>query len=205
MAIQHKDIPDANLHEVKGAASASIGQILTATGAGTATFQTSAFTTTSQGFWDYNDTGTASAPIALSLAGVDYQLTNNGLGANTLKTYKLGSITDIYNVSTNYFDFSPLKLGDTVDIRVDVEVTTASANNVVDIGIEMSVGATPYKLYTTSRYLKTAGTYKIVCVIPVYIGNTNAKNYPARIIAKCDSTGAVLKVNGWYTRVITNG
>ena len=38
MTIQHKSIPDADLHEVKGAAGALIGKIPIATGAGTAPF-----------------------------------------------------------------------------------------------------------------------------------------------------------------------
>lgn len=41
--MQHKDIPDANLHETKGAASATLGQFLVAQGDGTAEFQTKLF------------------------------------------------------------------------------------------------------------------------------------------------------------------
>lgn len=37
--IQHANISDDQLHECKGAATATLGQVLTATGAGTATFQ----------------------------------------------------------------------------------------------------------------------------------------------------------------------
>ena len=36
--MEHKDIPDAQLHQIKGAASASSGQVPIATGAGTAVF-----------------------------------------------------------------------------------------------------------------------------------------------------------------------
>lgn len=36
--MEHKDIPDAQLHEIKGAASASAGQVPIATGSGSATF-----------------------------------------------------------------------------------------------------------------------------------------------------------------------
>lgn len=36
--MEHKDIPDAQLHQIKGAASASSGQVPIATGSGTATF-----------------------------------------------------------------------------------------------------------------------------------------------------------------------
>lgn len=39
--LSHKDIPDALLHEVKGASTAAAGTVLTATGTGSTTFQSS--------------------------------------------------------------------------------------------------------------------------------------------------------------------
>ena len=36
--MEHKDIPDAQLHQIKGAVSASSGQVPIATGSGTAVF-----------------------------------------------------------------------------------------------------------------------------------------------------------------------
>lgn len=205
MTVQHRDIPDAQLHQVKGAASASSGQILVATGTGTATFQDPAFTTAAMGFWDYNDTATASTPIAITLANTEYQLTNNGLGANTLKTYKLPSISEIFNTSTGYFQFTGLQLGDTVDIRADIEITTASANNVVEVLMEYGVGSTPYKITYAQRYFKSAGVQKLTIPINFYMGNTLTLSNPARILLKNDTVGSTVKVNGWYARVITNG
>ena len=90
--IQHRDIPEAQLHEVKGASTSTVGQVLTSTG-GAATFQTPstapAAGTVSQGVYDYNDLATTSTPIPLTLAGTWYDLTNDGAGAFTNKTYAL--------------------------------------------------------------------------------------------------------------------
>jgi hypothetical protein len=205
MTVQHRDIPDAQLHQVKGAAAASAGQILVATGTGSATFQNPSFTSAAVGFWDYNDTATVSTPILLTLANTEYQLTNNGLGANTLKTYRLPSITEIFNTSTNYFQFTGLQLGDVVDIRADIEIVTTSANNVVDMLVEFGIGSSPYKITFDQRYFKTAGTHKVTVPISFYLGNSLTLNNPARILVKNDSTGASVRVNGWYARVITNG
>ena len=146
LAIQHKNIPDSGLHETKGAATASVGQILTATGSGTATFQTPTFTRGRYGFVDYSDTATATTPIPLTTINTSYQLTNNGLGAQTLTTYVIPGTGTWWNTSTNYFDFSSLSLGDTVQIRADVEITTTSANSVVTLDLELGIGGTPYKL-----------------------------------------------------------
>lgn len=205
MTIQHKDIPESGLHETKGASTASVGQILTATGSGTATFQTPPFTQTSYGFVDYSDTATATTPIALTTVNTSYQLTNNGLGAQTLTTYVVPGTGTWWNTSTNYFDFSGLSLGDVVDIRADVEVVTGSANTMITMEMELGVGGTPYKLTLTDVLFKTAGTYKITRSIPFYLGNTNTKDNPARLLMKSDTTGSTVKVLGWYIRVITNG
>lgn len=205
MTVQHRDIPDAQLHEVKGAASASLGQLLVATGTGAAVFQDPTFTSAAMGFWDYNDTATTGTPIALTLAGTEYQLTNNGLGANTLKVYRLPTVTDIFNTSTNYFQFIGLQLGDVVDMRVDIEITTASANNVVEVLMEFGIGATPYKLSFEQKYFKSAGTHKLTIPISFYMGNSITLANPARLLAKNDTVGSTVKVNGWYVRAITNG
>ena len=205
MSIEHKDIPDAQLHKIKGAATATVGQIPIANGSGDAPFATPPFTKARVGFWDYNDTATTTTPISLVTAGTEYTLTNNGAGVNTLKTYGLPGITDIFNTATNYFDFSGLKLGDTIDIRVDLDITTASANNIVDLIIEAGIGVAPYKLTYDTKYFKTASTHKIVARCSIYVGNDLTKNNPARLLIKNDTAGSTVKVNGWYTRVLTNG
>ncbi len=205
MPVQHRDIPDSELHQVKGAAGASAGQLLTATGSGTATFQTPSFTQTLQGFWDYNDTATTSSPIALTVVGTEYQLTNNGLGANTLTTYRLPALTDIFNTSTNYFQFVGLEVGDTIDIRADIEIVTTNANTVIDTVMELGIGGTAYKLTVDRQYFKSTGTHKVVFSFPFYLGNTNTRDNPARLLMTSDTLGASVKINGWFVRAITNG
>lgn len=204
MPIQHSVIPDAQLHETKGAAAASNGQILTANGDGTATFQTPTFTKAKVGWWDYNDTATTSTPIPITLAATEYQLTNNGLGANTNTSYGLASITDIWDTTSNIFDFIGLSVGDTVDLRIDIEVTTASTNNVITMSLELGVGGTPYKLPITEQYFKSTGVHKVVVAVPFYIGSLNVLNFPARLLISNDTVGSTVKVNGWFVRAITN-
>lgn len=202
---QHKSLPDAQLHEAKGAASASAGQILTATGSGTATFQTPTFTSTLMGWWDYNDTATTTTPIALTVAGTEYQLTNNGAGTNTNTAYRLPSVTHIWNTATNYFQFTGLQLGDVLDFRIDIEITTASTNNNVELLLELGVGAAPYKITLDRRLLKNSGANAFTVNAHIYMGNTLTLNNPARLLIKNDSVGSTCKVNGWFVKAITNG
>jgi hypothetical protein len=203
--VQHKNIPDNQLHEIKGAATASLGQIPVATGLGTAIFATPPYTSFKMGFWDYADTATSSTPLALSVANTYYQLTNNGLGVDTNTTYALPGIPNIFNTATNYFNFASLKLGDTVDIRIELEIVTTAANNVLSLEMELGVGSAPYRVPVRQYYIKAAGTYKLVGVLPLYMGNTLTRNNPARLMIVNDTTGSTIKVVGWYTRVLTNG
>ena len=205
--IQHKDIPEAQLHEVKGASTSTVGQVLTSTG-GAATFQTPstapAAGTVSQGVYDYNDLATTSTPIPLTVAGTWYDLTNDGAGAFTNKTYALAGLTDIWNVSTNQFEWNNgtlLSLGDTVDIRVDIDIITTGSNKAVEVAIELGIGGAPYKLPVIPlENFKTAGTYHDVRIMSIYLGDTNTLNFPAKLEAKADGTGVSIVVNGWYIR-----
>lgn len=204
MPIQHKSIPEDQLHETKGASTASTNQLHRAKGDGTTDFWTPDFTKGKQGIWDYEDTVTSTTPIALATADTGYQLTNDGLGTNTLTTYGLPGVS-IYDTATNYFNFSDLKLGDTVDIRTDCEITTTSTNNILTLRAELGIGISPYEVPFDTVYFKSAGTFRVVAFHSIYIGNNATKNGLARFLAFNDSTGATVKVNGWYIRVITNG
>lgn len=154
------------------------------------------------GFWDYNDLATTTTPISVS-ADTDTVLTNDGLGSFTNKTYKLSGIDDIFNTSTDSFDWSGLKLGDTVDIRIDIDVTTTSNNQDVSISINLGSGGDAYQIpFISGMGFKTSGTHKISGYQGVYMGDNNTLNGGGQMIINTDSS-ATVKVNGWYTRVIT--
>lgn len=201
---EHKDITDPNIHETKGAAAAVAGQLLTATGSGTATFQTPAFSLVKVGWYDYNDLATQTTPIALSVAGTKYDLTNDKLGPNTNIGFGLSGVTDIWNSGTNRFDFTGLTIGDTVDMRTDVLYTTTAVNTAVSLELELGTGtgsafAVPFAI---QQNFKTAGTYQIVINRSFYIGSSLVKDNPARLRIFADTTGSSVKVNGWFTRIL---
>ena len=126
MAIEHVDITTGELHEPKGIVGATAGDSYIADGAGSGDWKPVAGTI-SQGFWDYNDLATTSSPIALTTPGTDYELTNDGAGADTTLGYALDGLTNVWDVATDRFTFtsgSVLALGDTLDFRLDIELTT---------------------------------------------------------------------------------
>jgi hypothetical protein len=157
------------------------------------------------GFEDYNDSTTAGTPIAMTSANTAYPLTNDGAGAFTNKTYQLPGYNDIWNTSTNLFDFdgAGLVLGDTVDFRIDLDIINSGANGAFVLHMELAIGSgSPYTLEIDEHLYKGAGTHKEVVMFSIYMGDTNTLNNGARFTLESDSTGDSVIVNGWYVRVI---
>jgi len=208
MTIEHVNAADPDIHEPKGVAAALAGYIYVANGAGSGTwgFPDPSPGTISQGVCDYSDLTTVGSPIALTTPGTFYELTNDGAGADTNTTYSLAGLEGIWNVATNRFDFSDggvLSLGDTVDMRFTVSVTTGGVNTAITIELELDVGGTPYTIEIVPiQNFKTVGTYIMSRYTSVYMGNTGTLNNPARIIAKSDTAGATVTVVGWFVRAL---
>ena len=153
------------------------------------------------GWQDYSDSATAITPIALS--GTPAPLTNNGLGPFTNKGYGVVGHGDIWDTTANEFDWTSLKLGDTLDVRVDVTVTTSGPSRSISSILELAIGtAGPYSLNFDSRDYKNAGTYDLVRFVGLYIGDANTLTGGARITMTSDGNGDTVVVNGWYVRTL---
>ena len=148
------------------------------------------------GFVDYNDLATATTPITITGGGGFVYLTNDELGAFTNKSYPPGGVTDVWDSSTNAFDFSELNLGSKMDYRLDVTITTTAANQEVDLQIELAIGAGVYSLSVAQRQYKTAGTYPAVVSNFVYMGDSNTMDNPAKFKISSGNNATVI-VNGW--------
>lgn len=202
MAIEHKLIVDAELHEPKGVAGASAGQVYSANGSGSGAWAVPLL----MGIYDYNDLTTATTPITLTSAGTSYELTNDGAGVFTNLAYALAVEPNIWNVSTNRFDFTNLNIGDTVDIRLDIEWTTTGTNTDIEVDLELAVGGSAYIIpFESDRTIKASGSHRVMKFNSVYIGDANTKNNPARFLVKSDASGNSVKVNGWFVKVLHNG
>lgn len=152
------------------------------------------------GFWDYNDLATTGTPLN-AVASTPLALPNDGAGAFTNKTYKPLGMTDIWNAGGGVFDFTELSLGDTVDIRLDVSVTTTSANQNVDLYLQLGQGGSAYNIVFDTILVKAASTKQLVSFSSVYMGDLNTLNNAAQFFVLTDSA-ATVTVNGWYVRVV---
>jgi hypothetical protein len=153
------------------------------------------------GIYDYNDSTTSGTPINL-IADTWTQLTNDGLGTFTNKTYALNGVSDVFNTSTNSFDFSDLELGDSVDIRLDLSGTTTAVNQDFDVDLVLAYGTgDEYRIpFVTEQSYKVAGAHSLIRFSSIYIGNLETLNNSARFEIRSNDTATVV-VNGWYCRV----
>ena len=148
------------------------------------------------GLFDYNDLATATTPISITGgAGFTY-LTNDELGAFTNKLFPPDGITDIWDASSNEFDFSQLPLGSKIEIRLDLTVTTSGANTQIDGALELGIGNTPYDVQWFDRFEKSSGSHPVTVTSFIYIGDNNTQNFPAKFKVEADGNVDVI-VNGW--------
>jgi hypothetical protein len=152
----------------------------------------------SHGIEDYNSTD-GSQSIS---NGSHTTLVNNGLGAFTNLTYKIPGRANMWDTGTDrlQFDVAGLVLGDTVEIRMDLLITTSGANRDITFGLTLAEGGFPYDLTVGTLPFKNAGTYSIVKWISVYMGDTNTLENPALIWIESDGAGDSVVYNGHMLR-----
>lgn len=152
------------------------------------------------GFFDYNDLDTATTPIVVTAATSPKKLTNDELGDFTNKDFAPDAVTDVWLEATNEFDWSELALGDMIDIRVDIEVTTTVPNQSVQVDLRLASGGFEYTIPFEDNEYKTAGVKRIVSYRGIYLGDANTLDNGGYFEVSSDSNCTV-KVNGWYCKI----
>lgn len=146
------------------------------------------------GTYNYQDTATSTTPISLT-SGVWTNMTNNGAGGLTLK-YRATGKNEVWNVSTNRFDFTQLSLGSHVHIRSHITVTTTSANQNVRGRLVIAEGVLNVSVPIFERTFKTAGTYDIATTELVTVLTNISRDNPASLQVESDSNATAV-VQGW--------
>ena len=156
------------------------------------------------GFLDYNDAATATTPISVTGGGGFVDLTNDGAGPFTNKIYAPVGVSDVWDGVAGQFDWTDLKLGDMVDIRLDIEVTTASPNTNVIVNLDMAIGGSGYSIPFSDSTQKNAGAHTINVYNGIYMGDANTLNNGAKFSISSDGNATVI-VRGWYCKVLVRG
>jgi len=159
----------------------------------------------SGGWADYADVATTGTPIAVS--AVPAVLTNDGLGVDTNTTYlPIGGngITQLWDSSSNGFDFSDLEVGDMVDIRMDITMIIASNNTAVDVDLHMGSGGSVVVPFISQQNFKSTGSFEVIRYMGVYIGSTDVRDNLAQLKISADNN-CTCTVHGWYIKAIRRG
>ena len=156
----------------------------------------------SGGWADYADFATTGTP--LNVTAVYSVMTNDGLGVNTNTSYLPEGVTQLWDSSTNSFDWSELKVGDMIDIRLDVSITTITNNTAVDVDLFMGTGGSVDVPFISAQNFKTAGTYNLIRYQGLYIGSEDVRDNAAQLKIKADNNCTCV-VNGWYVRYTKKG
>ena len=159
----------------------------------------------SGGWADYEDVATTGTPI--SVTATPTVLTNDGTGTDTNTKYlPVGGngVTQLWDTSSNGFDFSDLDVGDMVDIRMDIDVIIASTNTVIDVNLHMGAGGAVVVPFISDLNFKATGTFEVIRYNGIYIGSTDVRDNLAQLKINADKN-CTCTVNGWYIKAIRRG
>lgn len=188
--IQHKDIPDANLHEPKGVSTAANKSVYKANGAGSGSWNKLTqsdfdFTDKTKNIFGWNDISdnqyTSGAPLAIT-ANTRTLLPNNKLASQT-DTSRLG---EIWNSGSSLFlinDLNAVYLA-----RVNLKVTAAAAAGtpyVLKFEVESANGPT---VITGSTHIIKGGGYvnQLTSNSLIYMGSF-INNYSLKVYITPDT------------------
>ena len=156
------------------------------------------------GWADFNDLTTATTPISVTSAGGWTLLTNDKAGPNTNTSFlPEGVTTSVF--ASNQFNFSQLDIGDAIDLRLDLLVTTSAPNQNILTRLRMGIGSpSEFSIIFTQLQYKSAGLNYVSRYNGIYIGSNDIKNYPAKFEIMSDANASV-HVNGWFCKFLLRG
>jgi hypothetical protein len=92
-------------------------------------------------------------------------------------------------------------MGDMVDIRIDLKVTTTAANQEFTFRYEFGSGSgTPFYIDLGTIIEKAAGQYGYLDYTGIYMGNSLVLDNPSELQFDTDSA-ATVEVGGFYIKV----
>lgn len=156
------------------------------------------------GIYDYSDAGTQVSPIAVP-ADTWVDVPNDALGEFTNRNFPVEGVSDVWASEDNKFNFSQLKNGAMIDLRLDLVATTTQANQEVEVELLLAEGTGgDYSIPFIKQIYKSAGAQLINRYNGVYMGDDLTRLNPAEFRIRSDGPLSLV-VNGWYCKVISRG
>jgi hypothetical protein len=151
------------------------------------------------GFY-YADLITQTTPLAYTTG--DLQLENDIEGSLTFLTQPPFGITSSWDEDTNTLDFSQLSIGDHVNLRVDLIVTTSAANQSSEIKLLLGEGGAEAKTFLLEDvFTETAAATDFSGEISFQINYETWRTTAAKILFSSDAS-ADIEVVGWNVYII---
>lgn len=153
------------------------------------------------GYADYSNSNPSANPLNL-LPDIAQPIPNDAAGSLTNEDQLPPGVGSLWNPLTSQFNFSTLKIGSTVDIRMDATINTTALNQAWKVELALAVGTpSEYTIEFSSGIRLFTGASQITRFNGIYIGNSETRDNPAelRIVS---NNNATVQVSGWYVRVI---
>lgn len=201
--IQHKDIPDAQLHEPKGALSAANKSLYFANGSGSGAWRKVNeldidFTDKTKNVFGWNDVSdnqyTSGAPLAIA-SGVRTLLPNNGLAPQT-DISRLGAI---WNATNKEFLINDLNAVYLTRLNCRIKAAAAGTPYVVKIEAESANGPT---IISAIDYTIKGGNYENAIAHTTLIYNGSfINNQPLKIYVTPDTNITLYQIGFVIQRI----
>jgi hypothetical protein len=147
------------------------------------------------GFFDYNNDNTT--PLTL-VANTEKKLSNDCIGAYTNIDHPTHGVTRLFDPTTNNIVLDELGVGDLVKLRVDINVTTATANQVFKCVLRLGIGTSKeFEIIIHEEQIKDTGAHQRTIFTGFYVGSEEVRLALGELVLISDHAGSVV-VNGFF-------
>lgn len=196
--VNHKNLTGANLHEPKGADTASDGDVYVSDGAGSGSWH---YLPTGWGY--YKDNATAqtfnTTPALLSIDGAGSTTETSYL---PLEIRGSGALWDTTNDK-----ITPINAGDSYNVRLDLPITSETSNP-TELTMELDIAGSTYgsSISVVSTYLPTGRStpYTITQAFPIFTLSTFLAN-GGQVWLYTDTGSLQITAPAIYIGMNTNG
>jgi hypothetical protein len=190
MSIQHKDIPDAQLHQPKGISTAAVKTLYFANGTGAGAWRRSNdldmdYSVKANNKFGWNDIAdslyTVAGPRTI-LSGVRTQLTNNGAAAQS-DTSRLGLIWD---TALNQFLLNDLNALYTLRVNFKVKAAAAAGTPYI-VTLEVQSNNGPTVIGGDTRLVKGGSAVNQISMTQGFYNGSFINNQPVKLFLTPDT------------------
>jgi hypothetical protein len=121
---------------------------------------------------------------------------NDATGANTRSDLAPDGVSIVWDAVNSQFSFSQFSVGDNIEVRVDISLTTTAANQEALARLYFDNGGSTFSLQFGRAQFKSAGTYNYTLSRRFYLGADSVKNNPVEVQFSSDAN-ATIDLNGY--------